>query len=164
MAAPEGTSPAFLQCICLLPLGGRFGRRNPGQRPGAGAACLVGNGIGRMLRGQAVTPGFCSTARNGDRKGCSKAAVRGFAEGFSAGPGGEAIPEVGRSAGLLRVLGESGRTIGVCISATTATRIGKNFRTQRARRCNWRISGRMFRGTWRREESIFRWIEPRLTE
>src|SRR5580700_11092228 len=98
MAAPEGTPPAFLQSICLLPMGRRFGRRNPGQRPGLGAACLVGNGIGRMLRGQAVTPGFCSTARDCDRKTYPKAAVRGFVEGFSAGPGGEEIPEVGRSA------------------------------------------------------------------
>ena len=145
VSVPAAQAPAsgFLQCLRVLPLGRRFGRRDRRSRrracgcwPGGAAnwtPCIAGkSSILCSWRCKARS----QAARSADR------AVRRSDHRLRAGSDRHALPELGRAVRLLPQLRESGGTAGAAAVRLRGSRTRPPVGCHLHRACSSRISGR----------------------
>ena len=112
MAAAAPPAAALLQCLCLLPLGRRSGRRSRQSLARAGTARRLGAGTRSLLRRPAVASRVRGAGADHGGLRYSRRAISRSAHGVSPGSDRAPVRDLERPARLLPLLGESRRQAG----------------------------------------------------
>ena len=147
---------ALSRHLRLLPRLRRSGRRGWATAAGPGAARSVGPRTGRLLRRPRASSGLCRAGRDHPRLLHSQGALCRSADRLSPGSDRHALRNHGGRAGLLPLLGQSGRPPGALRLRRSRAKNTSASPMQPAPRCNWPTSGRMCAWTSPRAASTCR--------